>query len=119
MHMILLIQSLRLYITWISSLCRDKAESGIDVFSGVIEDMYQRADSETKGYINWKMFKHLLQSAEMSPFVQEEDLKRMQDLFKSNVPNGKASFDQFRVLAKELILLVYRAKDPSDVCKPT
>lgn len=97
-------------------LCRDRAESSVDVFAGVIEDLYQRTDSEARGYINWKMFKQLLQSVEMSPFLQEQDLKDMQDQFKASVPNGKATFDQFRVLARELILRVYRAKDPSDVC---
>ena len=96
-------------------VCRDQAEAGIDVFAGVIEDLYQRTDSEAKGYVNWKMFTQLLQSAEMSPFLQEKDTKEIQDLFKSSVPGGKASFNQFRSLAKELILRVYRAKDPSDV----
>lgn len=98
---------------------RDSAESNIDVFAGVIEDLYQRADSEAKGYVNWKMFSQLLQSAEMNPYVLEKDHKDLQDLFKSTAPSGKASYDQFRVVAKEMILLVYRAKDPSDVCKCT
>jgi hypothetical protein len=99
----------------VPSLCREKAESAVDVFAGVIEDLYQRTDSEARGYVNWKMFKQLLQSAEMNPFLQEQDVKDLQDQFKSTAPNGKASFDQFRVLARELILKVYRAKDPSDV----
>ena len=98
-----------------SYLCRDKAESSIDIFASVIEDLYQRADSEARGYVNWKMFKQLLLSAEMSPFLQEQDVKDMQEQFKSSVPNGKATFGQFRSLARELILRVYRAKDPSDV----
>lgn len=81
----------------------------------MVEDLYQRADSEARGYVNWKMFKQLLLSPEMSPFLQEQDVKEMQEQFKSSASNGKVDFNQFRVLAKELILRVYRAKDPSDV----
>lgn len=97
--------------------CRDKAESGIDVFAGVIEDLYQRTDSEAKGHVTWKMFYQLLQSGEMSPFLQEKDRKEMQERFKATVTGGKAVYSEFCVLAKELILRVYRAKDPSDVRK--
>lgn len=96
-------------------LCRDKAESGIDVFAGVIEDLYKRTDSDKKGYVTWKMFAHLLQSTEMSPFLQEQDVKDMKEQFGAVVSGGKASYEQFYVLAKELLLRVYRAKDPSDV----
>ncbi len=100
----------------IAPKCRDRAESIInDVFAGVVEDLYQRTDSEAKGYVNWKMFSHLLKSAEMSPFLLEQDNRDIQDRFKSSVPSGKASYEQFCVLAKDLILRVYRAKDPSDV----
>ena len=94
---------------------RDLAEARIDVFATVIEDLYQRTDPDSKGLVNWKMFSQLLQSAEMSPFLVAQDLKDMQELFKSSVPSGKANYDQFRVLAQELILRVYRYKDPSDV----
>lgn len=60
------------------------------------------------------MFQKLLQSTEMSPFLQEQDLKDMKESFGS-ISSGKASYEQFYSLAKELILRVYRAKDPSDV----
>ena len=93
---------------------RDKAESGIDAFAGVIEELYKKTDSEGKGYVTWKMFVQLLQSAEMSPYLGEQDIKDMKKLF-SSVPNGKASYDDFYPLAKEMILRVYRARDHSDV----
>ncbi len=97
-----------------SLFSRDKAESGIDAFAGVIEELYKKTDSEGKGYVTRKMFIQLLQSVEMSPYLGEQDVKDMKKLF-SSVPNGKASYEDFCSLAKELILRVYRARDPSDV----
>lgn len=81
----------------------------------MIEELHKRTDTDKKGYITWKMFAHLLKSTEMSPFLQEQDVKEMKKQFNTIVTNGKASYDQFYVLAKELLLRVYRAKDPSDV----
>ena len=99
-------------------LHREKAEAGIDVFAGVIDELHKRTDSDKRGYVNWKMFSHLLQSAEMSPFLTERDVKDMKEQFNSLVSNGKATYEQFYILAKELLLKVYRAKDPSDVSRP-
>ena len=85
------------------------------MFAGVIEDLYQRTDSEAKGHVTWKMFSKLLQSGEMSSFLQENDYKEMQERFKASAKGGKVGYNEFCVLARDLILRVYRAKDPSDV----
>lgn len=86
------------------------------MFAGVIEDLYQRTDPDGRGHITWKNFSHLLQSAEMSPFLQEQDFKELKETFNVLTSNGKAlAREQFPLLAKDLILRVYRAKDPSDV----
>ena len=80
----------------------------------MINDLYRRTDVEGKGYVTWDMFIQLLQSAEMTPFLNEQDYTDMQSFY-ANIPNGKASYNEFYSLTKELILRVYRAKDPSEV----
>lgn len=56
----------------------------------------------------------MLQSAEMLPYLQQEDILQMQQYF-SSIPGGRASYTDFYPLAKEIILRVYRVKDPSEV----
>ncbi len=56
----------------------------------------------------------MLQSAEMLPYLQQEDILQMQQYFAS-IQGGRASYTDFYPLAKEIILRVYRVKDPSEV----
>lgn len=56
----------------------------------------------------------MLQSAEMLPYLQQEDILQMQQYF-SSIQGGRAAYDDFYPLAKEIILRVYRVKDPSEV----
>lgn len=60
------------------------------------------------------MFFQLLQSAEMAPYLQEQDFQDMYEYY-ANFQDGNASYSEFATLAKEVILRVYRAKDPSEV----
>ncbi len=76
--------------------------------------MYKRSDPEDKGYVTWEKFLQLLQSNEMAPFLGDNDVKQMKEFYDS-IPGGKASYDNFHSLAKELILRVYRAREPSEV----
>ena len=82
--------------------------------AAVIDDLYRQADKDGKGYINWEMFLRLLQSAEMSPYLQEQDLQDMYEYY-ANFEDERASYSEFVILAKEMILRVYRAKYPSEV----
>ena len=56
----------------------------------------------------------MLQSEEMLPYLQQEDILQMQQYFVS-IPGGRATYADFYPLAKEIILRVYRVKDPSEV----
>ena len=56
----------------------------------------------------------MLQSSEMLPYLQHEDIAQMQQYFAS-IPGGRATYTDFYPLAKEIILRVYRVKDPSEV----
>lgn len=56
----------------------------------------------------------MLQSAEMLPYLQQEDILQMQQYF-SSIQGGQATYNDFYPLAKEIILRVYRVKDPSEV----
>lgn len=56
----------------------------------------------------------MLQSQEMITYLTEEDILQMQQYFDA-IPNAQATYSEFYPLAKELILRVYRVKDPSDV----
>lgn len=58
----------------------------------------------------------MLQSEQMTTFLSDEDVLQMQQYFE-NIPEGKATYTEFYPLAKELILRVYRVKDPSEVLK--
>lgn len=50
----------------------------------------------------------------MAAFLTNEDIVQMQQYFE-NIPEGKASYTDFYPIGKELILRLYRARDPSDV----
>ena len=50
----------------------------------------------------------------MITYLTEEDILQMQQYFDA-IPNAQATYSEFYPLAKELILRVYRVKDPSDV----
>ena len=56
----------------------------------------------------------MLQSEQMLAYLQSEDVEQMQQYFDS-IPSGQATYEVFYPLAKELILRVYRVKDPSEV----
>ena len=56
----------------------------------------------------------MLQSEQMTTFLSDEDVLQMQQYFET-IPEGKATYTEFYPLAKELILRVYRVKDPSEV----
>lgn len=56
----------------------------------------------------------MLQSSEMLPYLQQEDIAQMRQYFDS-IPGGQATYSEFYPLAKEIILRVYRVKDPSEV----
>ena len=60
----------------------------------------------------------MLQSSEMLPYLQQEDILQMQQYFNS-IPGGQAAYADFYPLAKEIILRVYRVKDPSEVLQRT
>lgn len=59
----------------------------------------------------------MLQSEQMVTYLTEEDTLQMQQYFDA-IPGGQATYANFYPLAKELILRVYRVKDPSDVSRP-
>ena len=56
----------------------------------------------------------MLQSSEMLSYLKQEDILQMQQYFGS-IPGGHAAYADFYPLAKEIILRVYRVKDPSEV----
>ena len=60
------------------------------------------------------MFHQVIQSAEMSPYLVQEDYEDMYAYYAS-FPDQKASYNEFYALVREAILRVYRAKDPSEV----
>lgn len=57
----------------------------------------------------------LLQSEQMITYLSADDVEQMQQYFAA-IPSGQATYTDFYPMAKELILRVYRVKDPSEVC---
>lgn len=53
----------------------------------------------------------MLSMQEMTNYLQSGDIEYMTQQF----PDGTVSFAEFYPIAKELILRVYRSKDPSEV----
>lgn len=92
---------------------RDPAEAGIDLFEDFIKNMYQLADTEGRGYITKEEFLQLLQSEQMITYLSADDVEQMQQYFAA-IPSGQATYTDFYPMAKELILRVYRVKDPSE-----
>jgi len=101
--------SLRIFL-----LYRESISEEIDLFGGVIENLFNSSDSTNKGYITSEEFAGLLQSEQMIPYLTNEDIIEMHQYF-SNIPGGRATYNDFYPLGRELILRVYRAKDPSEV----
>ena len=56
----------------------------------------------------------MLESDQMTPYLTERDVAEMLSYFDA-IPDGQAHYAEFYPLAKELILRVYRVKDPSEV----
>ena len=56
----------------------------------------------------------LLQSEQMIAYLNTDDVEQMQQYFAA-IPSGQATYLDFYPMAKELILRVYRVKDPSEV----
>ena len=92
-------------------------QAGNSFFAAIIDDLYRQAEKDENDCISWEMFQRLLDSAEMSPFLEEQDYQDLYAYF-VNLPDGKASYNEFYGLVGEAILRVYRAKDPSEVHQP-
>ena len=117
---------------------RDPLETGIDLFEDTICDLFQAADVENQGFITTENFTNvslrkskmaaklcqlahchifwcpsvqMLQNRHMMAYLKQTDIDEILQYF----PEGKVTFDQFYPIAKEVILRVYRAKDPSEV----
>ncbi len=94
--------------------CRESAAEELDIFASTIENLFQSADVENKGYITRDEFSKLLQSEQMAVYLSHEDMLQMQQYF-DNIPDGMATYTDFYPLGKEIILRLYRARDTSDV----
>lgn len=46
---------MQLYVN-LCALCRDMAETGIDLFEDIIKDMFTLADAQDKGYVSREEF---------------------------------------------------------------
>ena len=48
-------ENVQLYVN-LCALCRDMAETGIDLFEDIIKDMFTLADAQDKGYVSREEF---------------------------------------------------------------
>ena len=65
-------------------------------------------------YSPTNLLPQMFQSEQMIAYLTEEDIAQMQQYFDA-IPGSQATYADFFPLAKELILKVYRVKDPSEV----
>ena len=116
---------------------RDPVEEGVDPFAENIQNLFQTADTETKGYVTrdefitvnhnhsecvckciykLSVYTHLqLFQLEQLQYLTEVDRSQMLQYFDEAVPDGKAQYTDFYTLGKELILRLYRNQDTSGV----